>query len=86
MTTPEEMLVDKIFAAADLDSDPDRDTIWVMGLTFISDVLLRSDQLTQERLIRGLVPEIRNALTAIKAIQHGSGGQPYPSVDPSKLN
>ena len=76
MTDPQ-ALVDQIFAVA-LDDGPvgaerrDRNTaLWIAGVTLLADVLLRTDQLNRERLLRGLERELREALVVIPALMRG---------------
>jgi hypothetical protein len=63
-----EDLVDRVSYAADLGSGQQLDAKWVAGLVRITDVLLRCDVFTCERLIRGLPQELRAALAGLAAL------------------
>jgi hypothetical protein len=63
-----EALVDRVFYAADLGSGQQLDAKWVAGLVLITDVLLRADEFTRERLIRGLPQELRAALAGLATL------------------
>jgi hypothetical protein len=90
-------LIDKIFDAAGLggpsaDTKDHKDTVWIAGLTLLTDTLLRStDELDRERRLRGLPRELRTAITRVSEIRQqpvapGNNGQqnlsgphnPYP--------
>jgi hypothetical protein len=67
-------LVDKIFDAADLgganaNSKDHKDVIWTAAITLFTDVLLRSDEFTRERLLQGLSQELRTAITRVTEIR-----------------
>jgi hypothetical protein len=51
-------------------------TLWVIGTVLLADVLGRADEVKRERLLRGLVPELRAALVEISGYMRGSS--PYP--------
>jgi hypothetical protein len=51
-------------------------TLWIIGTTLLADVLGRADEVTRERMLRGLVPELRAALVEISGYMHRSS--PYP--------
>ena len=58
-------LVDAVFDVA-LGSDvPDTDALWISGITLLADVLLHTDEVTRERLLRGLTHELRSAMRGI---------------------
>jgi hypothetical protein len=63
-----EDLVDRVFCAADLGGGQQLDAKWVAGLVLMTDVLLRADEFTRERLIRGLPQELRTALAGLVAL------------------
>jgi hypothetical protein len=54
-------------------------TLWVIGVTLLADVLGRTDEVKRERLLRGLVPELRAALVEISAYMAPSRS-PYPKT------
>ena len=46
-----------------------RDALWVIGITILADVLLRTpDQFTKEWLLRGVQDELREAMAIIPTI------------------
>jgi hypothetical protein len=68
--TTDEGLIDAVFDVA-LDGNIDAarmQVLWVIGVTLLADVLLRSDEFNRERLLRGLVRELREALVEIPEI------------------
>jgi hypothetical protein len=67
MSTAEEE-IDRVFAAADLDSGKHLETKWIMGVVMLADVLLHKDELEREKLLNGLWREIRDALVGIPKI------------------
>jgi hypothetical protein len=79
MITPETQAVDKIFAAAE---DRDDDVRWAVGVALIGGVLLQADELSRQRLLRGIERELRQVLEGISSLMRGSQ-QPYPEP-PSK--
>ena len=77
MTANEEALIDTVFHAIDA-GDFSEDSRWIVGVTLIADVLLRADELNRERLLRNVVPELRNALAEIPEIQRQERPSPLP--------
>jgi hypothetical protein len=49
-----------------------RDSLWVLGTTLLCAVLGRSDELTRERLLRGLERELRTDLAGIERLMRPS--------------
>jgi hypothetical protein len=84
-TTPEEFALDKIFEVADL-TDGDTAVLYAAAIGMLSECLNRADELGRQRLLRGLIPQLKDALATIPEIMRGS--QPYPNApqDPDKLN
>jgi hypothetical protein len=79
----DEAILDRIFAVAleggDADITRRKDDLWIAGITLLADVLLRTDQLKRERLLRGLQGELREALTGITRLMH-EGLPPLPAL------
>jgi len=74
----EEALVDAVFDLALPKQDGKIDavrshTLWVIGTVILADVLLRSDEFTKERLLRGVQNELRAAIAAIPKIKSPDG-------------
>ena len=70
----EEALVDAVFDLALPKKDGKIDAVrshplWVIGTVVLADVLLRSDDFTRERLLRGVQNELRAAIAAIPKIK-----------------
>jgi hypothetical protein len=62
-------LIDAVFdvalAGTDAEMRARKETLWIIGVTLLADVLLRTDQLGRERLLRGLERELRDAMAGI---------------------
>jgi hypothetical protein len=84
----EEALLDAVLdvaLAGDIDTDRMR-TLWALGVTLLADVLLRSDEFTRERLLRGLVQELRGALVDIPEIMRTGGPKSMATLTPEGTN
>ena len=87
-------LVDHIFALAlddgtiGAEREARNTALWTAGIVLLADVLLRSPELTRERLLRGLDRELREALADIPQImQQGPPALPrYPEVPDGPRN
>jgi hypothetical protein len=68
-------LVDAIFKAVlsgtDTDIEGRRGAIWIAGVTLLADVLLRTDPFNRERLLRGLVSELRESTDRLSELLPG---------------
>ena len=68
----ERALVDSIFAAALEGSGGDTDArkyaLWIAGVTLLADALLQHDPFTRERLLKGLVPELRDGMAKLSRL------------------
>ena len=64
----EQQLVDRIFAAADLESGEQLEAKWIAAVVMLADCLLRKDEFEREKLLSGLWREIRDALSGIPKI------------------
>jgi hypothetical protein len=84
----EEALIDAVFdvaLAGNIDAVRMR-TLWVVGVTLLADVLLRSDGFNRERLLRGLVQELRGALVDIPEIMRTGGPKSVATLPPEGTN
>jgi hypothetical protein len=64
--------IDLIFEAA---HRADSDARWTVGLTLLAGVLLGTDDINRERLLRGLKQELREALVDIEEIRRTGHGK-----------
>jgi len=72
-------LTDFIFKAAlagcGTDVKAHKRAIWDAACTLMADVLRQSDEISRERLLRGLVPELRSSMDRLEHLLNPS---PYP--------
>jgi hypothetical protein len=65
-------LITRVFeiahAAPDAESEARKETLWVIGVTLLADVLLSKDEIEREKLLNGLWRELRAALADIPEI------------------
>jgi len=77
----EEDLQEAIYQAAlrgcDVDVKAHRKTIWDAACALMADVLRQSDEISRERLLRGLVPELRDSVCRLEELLNPS---PYPRI------
>jgi len=77
----EEDLQEAIYQAAlrgcDCDVKAHKKPIWDAACALMADVLRESDPFTAERLLRGLVPELRDSVRRLDELLNPS---PYPRV------
>jgi hypothetical protein len=68
----ERQLVDAIFKTAlegcDANVGARKNAVWLAGSTLLADVLRESDPFTRERLLKGLVPELRGAVADLSRL------------------
>jgi hypothetical protein len=71
----EQDLVDAIFNAAlegtGGDTHARKNALWIAGVTLLSDVLLCTDPFNRERLLRGLVAELRDSTAHLSHLLPG---------------
>jgi len=73
----ERQLVDRIFdtvlGGTDADIGARRNTVWIAAVTLLADCLLNTpDQFTRERLLRGLVAELKDSMVGLSKLLPGS--------------
>jgi hypothetical protein len=77
----EEDLQEAIYQAAlrgcDCNVKAHKKAIWDAAVTLLADVLRESDPFTVERLLRGLVPELRDSVRRLEELLNPS---PYPRI------
>jgi hypothetical protein len=83
MMLSEEALHDAIFQAAlkscDCEVKNNRQAIWTACIAMMSDVLRESDPFTAARLLRSLVPRLREAAAHLEELL-GPPASPYPRI------
>jgi len=83
MMLSEEALYDAIFQAVlkgcDCDVKNNRQAIWSACLAMMGDVLRESDRFTAERLLRSLVPQLRESAAHLEQLL-GPPPPPYPRI------
>jgi hypothetical protein len=75
MMLSERALVDRIFQTAlegcDANVAARKNALWIAGITLLADVLLNTDPFNRERLIRGLVAELRDSTAGLSELLPG---------------
>ena len=77
----EEDLQEAIYQAAlrgcDADVKAHKKAIWDAACTLLADVLRESDEISRERRLRSLVPELRDSMARLEELLNPS---PYPRI------
>ena len=68
----ERALVDAIFetvlTGTEGETEKRKDALWVAAVTLLADVLLNTDPYNRERLLRGLVAELRKSINRLSEL------------------
>ena len=75
----ERALVDAIFntvlRGTDADIGAHKNAVWIAGVTLLADVLLNTDPFNRERLLRGLVSELRDSTARLSQLLDPPAGK-----------
>jgi len=85
MMLSEEALLDSIFQAAlkgcDVDIKARKEAIWYACIAMMGDVLRHVDPFTRERMLHGLVPQLRESVAHLDELLRPQSS-PWPTTPP----